>query len=261
MTAIDLAGDGVRRLIVTGHPNHELAILGFVQRARPDFLFLTDGGGEERMSESREVLRTLGLLGGARFLAWPEERFYRGLLDTDFTFFSGLVREIGREMERRVPVQVLCESVEFYNPLHDVTLALVRAAARGRDGVVIVEFPLIAQTSEDPERYRVQRPPEGREGDYTRLTLSEGEVAFKLEAGATAYPTLRSQLGPLLDSLGPESLVEEFFAPAREGLPAPRPDTLPRYERRGRLLFEQGQVGRIITYRDHFLPLLRALES
>jgi hypothetical protein len=261
VTTIDLAGDGVRRLIVTGHPNHELAILGFVQRVRPDFLFLTDGGGEERMSESREVLRTLGLLGGARFLAWPEERLYRGLLDTDFTFFSGLVREIGREMERRVPVQVLCESVEFYNPLHDVTLALVRAAARGRDGVAIVEFPLIAQTSEEPERYRVQRPASGEEGDYTRLRVTERELSFKLEAGARSYPTLRMQLGPLLDTLRPEDVAEEWFAPFRRWPPAPSAGALPRYERRGRLLFEQGQVKQTITYRDHFLPLLRALES
>lgn len=259
MTGIDLASGGVRRLIVTGHPNHELALLGFVQRARPDFLFLTDGGGETRMEESRGVLRSLGLLEGARFLAWPEERLYRGLLDRDVALFSSLVAEVRREIEERAPAQVICESVEFYNPLHDVTLPVVRASVRGRPDVAVVEFPLIAQTSETPERYRVQRPPDGRGGDYTVLRLSEDELSFKLEAGARAYPTLRRQLGPLLDTLAAEDLAEEFFVPARGPLPAPGPDTLPRYERRGRTLREQGRVDRVITYRDHFLPLVDAL--
>ena len=30
------------------------------------------------------------------------------------------------------PGQILCESMEFYNPLHDLTLPIVRAAARHR---------------------------------------------------------------------------------------------------------------------------------
>jgi hypothetical protein len=261
MTTIDFAGDGVRRLIVTSHPNHELAILGFVQRVHPDILFLTDGGGETRMEESRGVLASLGLLDRARFLGWPEERLYQGLLDADFAFFSGLVQEIGREIERRVPVQLFCESVEGYNPLHDVTLALARAAARGGVGVVIIEFPLIAEVSEAPERYRVQRPPAGEEREYVRLRLTERELSFKLAAGARSYPTLRKQLGPLLDTLRPEDVAEEWFVLLRSWPPALASGALPRYERRGRLLFEQGQVDRSITYRDHFLPLLSALES
>jgi len=259
LSGLDLTRDGVRRLVVTGHPNHELALLGFVQRVRPHFLFLTDGGGEKRMEESRSVLRSLGLLAKARFLAWPEETLYQGLLDRDVGLFAALAAEVRREVDERTAEQVVCESVEFYNPLHDTTLPVVRAAVNGRPDVSIVEFPLIAQTSEKPERYRVQRPPEGRAGDYTRLTLSEPEIAFKLEAGAVSYPTLRLQLGSLLDSLAPESLAEEFFAPARRVLSNPGADGLLRYERRGALLREQGHVDRAITYRDHFLPLVEGL--
>ncbi|MGZ7032378.1 MAG: hypothetical protein ACXVIJ_10435, partial [Thermoanaerobaculia bacterium] len=52
----------VSRLIVTGHPNHELAIFGFLQRTRPRLLFLTDGGSQARIDESQQALQSVGLL-------------------------------------------------------------------------------------------------------------------------------------------------------------------------------------------------------
>jgi hypothetical protein len=66
MTSALEANPEIPRLLVTGHPNHELAIHGFVQRMRPHILFLTDGGGEARSAESRAALARLGLAESAR---------------------------------------------------------------------------------------------------------------------------------------------------------------------------------------------------
>jgi hypothetical protein len=44
------------RLFVFSHPNHEGAVLGMVQRLRPHLVFLTDGGGERRVNETRAAL-------------------------------------------------------------------------------------------------------------------------------------------------------------------------------------------------------------
>jgi hypothetical protein len=254
----------VPRLVVTGHPNHELAILGLVQRLRPRLLFLTDGGGAERVEESRRCLASLGLLDRARFLCWPEKRLYRALLERDRSPFAEIVGEVRAEIEELAPRQVLCESLELYNPLHDITLPIVRAAARGRDGIdgiEVVEFPLISQipsqTPAGEERYRVQRPPDGRPGVSFRLTA--GELAAKVKAREEHYLSLRRQLGPVLDALGPEHMAREIYAPACAAYPEPGEGYALRYEWRGRSLQERGEVAEVITYRGHFLPIAERL--
>ena len=261
MTAAALADPAVRRLVVTGHPNHELAILGFVQRLRPRLLFLTDGGGAQRVAESRQALDWLGLLDHARFLPLPETALYRALLDRDLPFFAALAAEVRREIEAHAPAQVLCESVEHYNPLHDLTLPLVRAATRGMAGVEVVEFPLIAQLPGPGERYRVQRLPAPRQGEAIELRLTAAELAAKLEARDHRYTSLRGQLGGVLESVADEDAGLEVFAPAVAGLAAPGPADVLRYERRGRLLQERGEVERVITYREHYLPIAAALTA
>jgi hypothetical protein len=252
-----LTDPAVRRLIVTAHPNHELAILGFVQRLKPRLLFLTDGGGRERVEDSRRALASLGLLEQAHFLGWTEESLYRALLDLDTAVFAELAAQVRSAMVAFRPRQVLCESVELYNPLHDVTLPLVRAAARGLDGIDILEFPLIAQVPAANERYRVQRLPEGRAGETLRLTSEE--LAAKLAARDHHYRCLRRQLGPVLDQLDDGHPAVELFAPAPDELPTPGKEHVLRYERRARLLQKRGEIDRMITFRDHFLPLVAAL--
>lgn len=251
---------GLRRLVVTGHPNHELAILGFVQRFRPHFLFITDGGSDIRMNESREVLDSLGLLAQSRFLAWPEERLYRALLDGDLPFFREIVARVRSEIDAVSPAEVLCESIEYYNPLHDVTLPIVRAALRGRSARIL-EFPLIAQEPGEPERYRVNRLAPGKQADVLELRLTPDELATKREAGARRYPSLRRQMGPVLDGIAPESSAVEHFVAGARGLPAPGPEDVLRYEWRGRRLKDGGRVDRVITYAGHFLPFVEALEA
>ncbi|HEV8583189.1 MAG TPA: hypothetical protein VGX68_29325 [Thermoanaerobaculia bacterium] len=252
-----LTDPAVSRLIVTGHPNHELAIFGFVQRLRPRLLFLTDGGGEERVSESRAALASLGLLDRARFLGWSEESLYRALLERNATVFAQVVAQVRSEIEAWAPRQILCESIELYNPLHDVTLPIVRAAARGLDGIEILEFPLIAQEPGQHERYRVQRLPEARAGATLRLTAAE--LAAKLRARDHQYGCLRRQLGDVLTALDRDQVGLEVFAPALEELPTPGRHHVLRYEWRARLLRDRGEINQIITYRDHFLPMVAAL--
>jgi hypothetical protein len=256
-----LTDPGVRRLVVTGHPNHELAIFGFVQRLRPRLLFLTDGGGEERVEESRRALASLGLLDQARFLDWTEESLYRALLEQDTGVFAELVAAVRSEIEAWAPQQIFCESVELYNPLHDITLPIVQAAARGRgadDHCDIFEFPLIAQVPAPGERYRVQRLPATRAG--TALHLTAEEHTAKLRAREDQYLCLRRQLGAVLDGLDREHSAVELFAPALAELPEPGQQHVLRYEWRARLLQQRGEVDRVITYRDHFLPMLAALQ-
>lgn len=260
MTSALDANPDIPRLLVTGHPNHELAILGFVQRMRPHLLFVTDGGGEVRSAESRAALATLGLAERAQFLGVREEVLYRALVDGDTSIFPELAATVRREVERVGARQVFCESVEFYNPLHDLTLPLVRAATRGMKGIEVLEFPLIAERAEAPGTYRVQRPPASRAADVLSFRLTKEELHQKLRAGREQYPSLRTQMGPLLDSVEVAHAALECFLPAAP-LPVPGPEHVLRYEARGRLLAQEGRVDRVITWRNHFLPAVASLEG
>jgi len=254
---LDITDRTVSRLIVTGHPNHELAIFGFVQRMRPRMLFLTDGGGQERVDESRRALASIGLLDHAHFLGWTEQSLYDAVLTRDLGVFGQLVDAVRRELISTAPRQVICESIELYNPLHDIVLPIVRGAARGLDGIEIVEFPLIAQEPSADERYRVQRFPAGRAA--VSITLDPAELAIKVDARDRYYATLGRTMEAVLAGVSDEQSGRELFAPATDELPQPGRDHALRYERRARLLHERGEIEQIITLADHFVPVAEAL--
>src|SRR3954463_13779506 len=64
-----------RRLAIFGHPTHELAILGLVQRHRPHVLVLTDGGSETRVAESKRGFELLVLADRVTYLGYSESSF------------------------------------------------------------------------------------------------------------------------------------------------------------------------------------------
>jgi len=253
------ARPGPGTLIVTGHPNHELAILGMVQRARPHLLVITDGGQPERVADSRRVFERLDLSDRVCFLDVPEVDLYRALLERDSRTLLGLVDDIRAVVDRVKPREILCESVEFYNPLHDLTLPLAAAAARHRPDVEMLEFPLIAEIPDTGGRFRVQRPPASRHGAAETFELTPAELAAKRAAADDSYPSLRLQLGELLDGISSEHAAKEFYLRASSELPEPGAEHALRYEERGRLLKKEGTVDRVITFHEHFLPAVAAL--
>jgi len=254
----DLADPAVRRLVVTGHPNHELAIFGFVQRARPHLLFLTDGGGEERVDESRRALASIGALGRAKFLGWSEQALYDALLAVDVETLLPLVDAVRAELLALAPRQVICESVELYIPLHDLTLPIVRAAAATLPEFEIFEFPLIAQEPSDSEQYRVQRFADGRAS--IALHLDACELETKLHLRDHEYRSLRRTTGSVID-VSRDCAGTEVFARASDAFPTPGQHHVLRYEWRARMLQERGDVDRIITFADHFIPTVTALAA
>lgn len=254
----DLSDPAVRRLVVTGHPNHELAIFGLVQRVRPRLLFLTDGGGEARIGESQRALAAIGAQDRAKFLRWREQTLYDALLERDAAVLHRLAAAVRAELIAFAPRQVFCESIELYNPLHDITLPIVRAAAAGLPGIELVEFPLIAQEPLPDEQYRVQRFPAHRAS--TAIALDSAELDRKLHARDHIYDSLRRSTGAVMQ-VSRERAGTEVFARASESLPVPGEDHDLRYERRARLLHARGDIERMITFSSHFVPAVAALQS
>jgi hypothetical protein len=248
-----------RTLFVFSHPNHEFAVLGIIQRLRPWLLYLTDGGGEQRTAQTRQALAEIDLLAQAVFLEYSERSFYDALLQRDAAFFEIVARQVAETARHLAPNQVLCDAIEFYNPVHDISLPIVRRAMRGSPDAEIFEIPLVYQLRSDPERFELQRLPASRTRTAVRFTLSENELATKLRVYRDIYEALRVQMGPLISALPAGHLAVEIVAAASSEISGRPREQSRRYDRRGKILLERGEVKQNITFHEHYLPIARAL--
>jgi hypothetical protein len=246
-------------LIVFSHPNHELAIFGLLQRLRPYLVFLTDGGGGERLAQTRRGLQSIGLLGHASFLDQPEKSFYDALLARDSEFYKRIADMVSASVQAHRPDQILCDAIEFYNPVHDISLPVVRAALRGATNTPVFEVPLIYQRPGEGEAYEIQRTWAAPNDRPVKYQLCEQELAVKVRARDRIYTSLADQMGPLISELPGAHLALEFMVPARSSIPEPGPDIILRYEWRARLLAERGEIEQTITYKQHYLPVASSL--
>jgi hypothetical protein len=257
MRGLELSPDG-GTVMVFSHPNHELAIFGLLQRLRPHLVYLTDGGGAGRVNETRRGLQRIGLAERADFLNHSEASLYDALLDRNLALYREVVAQVRERLAARRPRQVFCDAVEFYNPLHDMSLPIVRAALDGTDAELF-EVPLVYQTVGQREAYEVQRMPPSRRAGQVEVQLSERELATKLQARDSGYALLQQQMGPVLSSISDEHWCKEIVAPAAPHLPKPVADCVLRYEWRGQTLLDRGEVAQRITYTEHYLPIATSL--
>ncbi|MGC4017053.1 MAG: hypothetical protein QM755_21450 [Luteolibacter sp.] len=249
-----------RRVVVIGHPAHELAIYGLLQRHLPHVVVITDGGGPERERQSREGLERIGLLEKATYLGYSESSFYEALLDRDDALFARVADDLRVELERLQPDQVFCDAIEFYNPVHDITRPMVLRALQGLPEAALYEIPLVYQKPADAESYEIQRVPEACSDRRFQYHLTAAELAHKTHARDHIYLNLREQAGPEFLVITPEHLALEEIADASGDFPEPESSgRVLRYDWRAELLKNDGSITRAITYREHFLPAVDAL--
>jgi hypothetical protein len=243
---------------VFSHPNHELAIFGLLQQVRPVLVYLTDGGGEDRVEQTRQGLRRIGLLDRAHFLGYTEQSFYDALLDADSLFYEGVATRLRGILDSLRPAQVLCDAVEYYNPVHDLSLPIVRSALRGLPETSLFEIPLVYETAASTETYEVQRPAASRSGQAIEFAIDDTELEAKVSARDEVYSILTAQL-PLIHKVPRTHLSREVILNARPTVDRPEASQVLRYERRAKLLLERGEIERMITYGDHYLPVASSL--
>lgn len=252
MSLTNCTGDNT--LVVFSHPNHELAVYGWLQHIKPHLVYLTDGGGAARVDQTRQGLTKIGLLEKATFLNHSEASFYQALLDTDATFFRNVAGQVRVVVERTGPNFVFCDAVEFYNPVHDMSLPIVKAAVANKN-ISIYEIPLVYQKPGSAETYELQRMPTSRRDSCEIYSLTREELEQKHHARDQVYTILARDMGPLINSVSPTQARSEYFALSGSGLSTPSSERVLRYEWRARLLKQQGTIPDIIEYQKNYLPL------
>jgi len=258
MRANPLSTDPIKRLMIFGHPAHELALFGFLQRFRPYIVVITDGGGEERIRQSRTGLESIGLK--ATYLMFAENDFYAALLRRDISCFETVSDSLSLETAASQPDQIFCDAVEFYNPVHDITLPLVLRASAAASRAEVFEVPLVYQTLAAGEHYEIQRMPLESARRPFRYHLTSQELRAKIHARDEIYLSLRDQAGPEFSAAPAEHLAIEETSLAGDPFAWPHATGRElRYEWRARLLRQQGVIDEIITRAGHFIPTVQGL--
>jgi hypothetical protein len=246
-----LSADAITRLMIFGHPAHELALFGFLQHFRPQIVIVTDGGCEERIRQSRAGLDSIGL--EATYLNFAENDFYGALLRRDVSFFETVADLLHSQIVTAEPHQIFCDAIEFYNPVHDITLPLVLRAAEAAPQATLFEVPLLYQTLTDGEHYEIQRIPSASPQRRFRYHLAAEDLCAKIRARDEIYLSLHDQVGPEFSAVTTAHLAIEEIALAGDPFVSPRATGRElRYEWRARFLKQAGIIDEIITRAGHF---------
>lgn len=93
------------------------------------------------------------------------------------------------------------------------------------------------------------------------LQLDDEALERKLESSMD-YPELREEVVKVLDRYGKDSFKWECLRPAdTEKVLSTFEQELPAYERYGEIRVAQGRYQGVIRYREHVLPVRRAIEE
>lgn len=269
--------------LVVAHPGHELRVYGWLESARPRVYVLTDGSGRSQRSRAASTDAVLAAAGAARgevYARLTDAELYAAILDHDHGLFIGLADELAAAFAREGVRVVAGDAAEGYNPAHDAcrlvadaAVALARGESRAR--VRSFDFTLVGPPAECSDETRA---------DALWLRLDDETFARKLSA-AQNYPELAAEVEAALSGAGsaglrahPDLAVKTGLNGGAAGGETFRVECLrpvngggeqggrwfkepPFYEHYGERQVAAGHYARVLRYREHMLPLARALRS
>jgi hypothetical protein len=249
-----------RTALVVAHPGHELRVHGWLERERPEVFVLTDGSGstgQSRVPSTAEVLRRAGARPGSVFGRFSDSELYEVILDGRIEVLTGLARELADALIDRRVETVVADAIEGFNPSHDLCRLLTDAAvtlASRRTGRAIASYDFLLEGRPDAT------PANGSSG-FLRLDLEDGALERKL-AAARSYPEMAHEVERAFARHGSGAFRIECLRPA-----APQADIEalieepPYYESYGERQVAAGRYPRVLRFREHFLPVSRALRE
>jgi hypothetical protein len=243
--------------LVVAHPGHELRVHHWLSLARPSVFVLTDGSGrsgESRLHSTTRVLEPLRAIPGCVYGSLTDRDLYSALMDRDADLFVRLAEQLATAFVAQRIDYVVGDASEGYNPAHDVCRLIIDAATAiaGRlQNRPIANFDVLL-TSEP--------------GDHPAATL-EGAVWLKLDSTAVSkkievalgYAEMSEEVNRILKTAGRNGLETECLRRAPKDN---RHETWsPYYEQYGERQVKAGHYKRSIRYREHLIPLARALRE
>jgi hypothetical protein len=233
-------------VLVVAHPGHELRLFDWMGRERPFVFILSDGSGgaqSSRLGHSVSAIRGAGstLIEGSGQRS--DREWYAAILAGDAAPFRQAADAIAAAALTVHAPLVVSDAADGYNPLHDLCQAVASAAvarvARGSKAPEFLVSPAIASAMGIPS------------------------IAWKLEADAARRKRLAVAANMPLAEEAARLLAEAPDALYTEQLLFPTFDWpenwTPEWEAFGRKRVKEGRFAAPITYRDHVLPIAKAL--
>jgi hypothetical protein len=247
-------------VVVIGHPGHELRVHGWMEIAHPVVCVLTDGSGSSgqgRLESTTRVLERTGSRQGPIYGRVSDRDIYTAILNHDLDLFLRLADELRDALVALEATCVVGDSVEGYNPSHDVCRLVINAAVRMANRslsapIANYDFVLVGAPDEVSG---------ARRGEIVPLSLDDEALARKLES-AKGYPELAGEVAAAIARFGTTPFQREFLRPVdledRLGWKA---EEVPFYERYGEKRVAEGVYDRVLRFREHVVPVAEALWS
>ena len=247
-----------RAALFIAHPGHELRVHGWLARARPRVLVLTDGAGRtgtSRLPSTARVVEAAGGRPGSVFGRLSDPELYAALLRGDRELFVRIAEEVAADHVAAEVRLVAADAAEGYNPAHDLCRVLADAAvaiAESEAGHAIASFDFLLIGPPD-------RCPDELRRAAIRVELDDEELARK-EAAAHGYPELTGEVDAAMREVDPGAFRTELLRPADAPHGGVPPEIPPFYERYGEQQVAAGYYRDVLRWRQHVLPIARALE-
>lgn len=217
-----------------------------MERERPRVFILSDGSGgaqSSRLGYSISAVRAAGatLIEGSGQRS--DRDWYEAILGGDLSAFTNAADAIAAAALTMPAPLVVSDAADGYNPLHDLCQAIASA--------------VVARIS------RNAKPPGFLVSPATADAMGTETVAWKLEEDAarrkqlavSAYMPLAEEVARLLADAPDALQTERLLVPTFNW-----PDHWrPGWEAFGRRRVQERRFAAAITYRDHVLPLAKAL--
>lgn len=253
----------LRTALVLGHPGHELRILGWAAAHRPCVAVLTDGSGHDGVSRiglTTDILAQMQCRTGSIYGDFTDRDIYARLLAHDVDFFLDLAERLSAWLQAERIDVVASDSIEGYNPTHDICAALVVRAVRlasaacGRH-IRHYAFALTDAPSPEPAPLDALLTELDADALDAKLTLSR---QYARQAGGA----LVDEVEDMISRFGRQAFATEILVPADEAREfAPFTATPPFYETHGERQVAAGRYRDVIRFRQHMVPVILALRA
>jgi len=248
---------GVTTAFVFAHPGHELRLATWIARSRSLVFILTKGARADRSTSriqaSRLLAERLGAAPAELFGVAFDSEIYGWIMNRDVQVFSRLADDLRDALVANGVARVVTDAWQDYNPVHDLTHVLARAAAAeacvatgGR--IEVLDYPVVMG--------RLAHAPIGPE--QARIDLSPQELAIKTGL-IDQYPDIAEDVRALDEAVGREAFDREtLHRPLDLGVLAGGRDNRPWYEWHGEQRVRAGIYSDVLRW-SHMAPLVAML--
>ncbi len=244
--------------LILGHPGHELRVFHFLEKYKPRVYILTDGSGidlESRVHRTQRIIEQSGASLSPIAGKFTDKEIYRIIREHDVQPIYRTIDEITEDMLAHNMDAVAGDSIEGFNPTHDLCRYMINCIVRNYNKRSQKTIPNFEFYLDGPPHLC----PEGLKEESLWLQLSDEAFERKYEA-CKNYPELMVDLEALLAKHGKAMFKIECLWPVKDLNKYSTWTTAePFYEVYGKKKINSGAYQEVITFESHLLPLAKKI--